>query len=147
MTAKEFLDQAYMLDQRIKTKMEQVETLNELATKCSATITGMPHSPSPSPSKMADAICKIVDLQEEIGNDMNRLVDIKKEIVGVIKAVNNTSYQVLLEKRYLCGETWEEISVDMNYNTRWTKRLHGRALNAVQSVLDQKSSQIISRKK
>ncbi len=33
MTAKEYLNQAYRLDQRINAKLEQVSSLNQLATK------------------------------------------------------------------------------------------------------------------
>lgn len=52
MTAKEYLGQAYRLDQRIDAKIAQVASLNELATKCTATLTGMPRSSSPSGSTM-----------------------------------------------------------------------------------------------
>ena len=100
MTAKEYLGQAYRLDQRIDAKIAQVASLNELATKCTATLTGMPRSSSPSGSTMADAVCKIIDLQEEINQDIDRLVDLKRDIVEIIKAVNNSEYQILLEKRY-----------------------------------------------
>ena len=36
MTAKEYLEQAYRLDQRIQSKQEQVDSLNDLATRCTA---------------------------------------------------------------------------------------------------------------
>ena len=41
MNAKDFLNQAYLLDQQIKSKSEQIQSLNELATSCTATMTGM----------------------------------------------------------------------------------------------------------
>jgi chromosome segregation ATPase len=113
MTAKEYLEQAYRLDQRINSKLEQVASLNELATKATSTLTGMPKNPNRATSKMADAVAKIVDLQAEINNDIDRLVDLKREIVGIIKTVNNPEYQTLLEKRYLCFDTWEQIAVDI----------------------------------
>lgn len=34
MTAKEYLSQARTLDMRIKSKLQQIESLNELATSC-----------------------------------------------------------------------------------------------------------------
>ena len=46
MTVKEYLGQAYRLDQRINSKLEQVASLNELATKCTSTLTGMPRNPN-----------------------------------------------------------------------------------------------------
>lgn len=132
MTAKEYLSQAYRLDQRIDSKIAQVASLNDLATKCSATLTGMPRNPNRGGSTMADAVCKIVDLQEEINRDIDRLVDLKREIVAVIKAVENPEYQVMLEKRYLSFQTWEQIAVDMNYSIQHIYRLREKAYAAVQ---------------
>ena len=106
MTAKEYLQQARFLDQRIDSKIAQVASLNDLATKCSATLTGIPRNPNRGGSTMADAVCKIVDLQAEINRDIDRLVDLKREIMDVIKAVPNTEYQTILEKRYLCFTAW-----------------------------------------
>ena len=132
MTAKEYLSQAYRLDQRIDSKIAQVASLNDLATKCTATLTGMPRNPNRGGSTMADAVCKIVDLQEEINRDIDRLVDLKHEIVVVIKAVENPEYQVMLEKRYLSFQTWEQIAVDMNYSIQHIYRLREKAYAAVQ---------------
>ena len=139
MTAKEYLSQALRLDQRIDAKIAQVASLNELATKCTATLTGMPRNPNRGGSTMADAVCKIVDLQNEINRDIDRLVDLKRELVAVIKAVEDTEYQTLLEKRYLCFQTWEQIAVDMHYSGKWILKMHDRALDVVEGILKAKS--------
>lgn len=131
MTVKEYLGQAYRLDQRINSKLEQVASLNELATKCTSTLTGMPRNPNRGTSTMADAVGKIVDLQAEINRDIDRLVDLKREMVRLIKAVDNTEYQTLLELRYLCFKTWEQIAVDMGYNVRHVYRLHDEAMEKI----------------
>lgn len=131
-SAKEYLSQAYRLDQRINAKVDQVASLNALATKCSATLTGMPRSPNTATSTMADAVAKIVDLQAEINHDINYLVDLKREIVSVIKAIEDPEYQTLLEKRYLCFMSWERIAVEMGYSLQHTFRLHENALKKVE---------------
>ena len=131
MTARDYLSQAYRLDQRINSKLEQVESLNELATKVSSTLTGMPKNPNSATSTMADTVTKIIALQAEINNDIDRLVDLKREMVAVIKAVSNTERQTLLELRYLCFKTWEQIAVEMNYTVRNVHLLHKEALKAV----------------
>ncbi|HRS65964.1 MAG TPA: DUF1492 domain-containing protein [Spirochaetia bacterium] len=131
MTVKEYLGQAYRLDQRINSKLEQVASLNELATKCTSTLTGMPRNPNRGTSTMADAVGKIVDLQAEINRDIDRLVDLKREMVSLIKAVDNTEYQTLLELRYLCFKTWEQISVDMGYSIQHIYRLREKAYDEI----------------
>ena len=129
MNTKTYLSQARYLDMRIKSKLQQVDSLNELATTCTSVLTGIPRTPNGSTSRMADAICKIVDLQNDINRDIDMLVDLKKEIMNVIKAVVNPEHQTLLEKRYLCFLSWEKIAVDMGYDLRYIHKLHIRALD------------------
>lgn len=131
MTTKEYLGQAYRLDQRINSKLEQVASLSDLATKVTTTISDVPKNPNHSTSTMADVIVKIVDLQAEINHDIDCLVDLKREIVKVIKTVDNIEYQTLLELRYLCFKTWEQIAVDMGYNVRHVYRVHDLAVSTI----------------
>lgn len=131
MRAKEYLGQAYRLDQRINSKLEQIASLDELAMKCNLRLTGQPRNPDRGISNMAEAVCKIIDLQTEINYDIQKLVDLKREMVRVIKAVDNTEYQTLLELRYLCFKTWEQIAVDLGYNVRHVYRMHDEAVSSI----------------
>ena len=128
MTTKEYLSQAFRLDQRINSKLEQIASLNDLATKCTSTLTGMPRNPNRGASTMADAVSKIVDLQAEINCEIDRLISLKRDMVRCIKGIDNTEHQTLLELRYLCFKTWEQIAVDMGYNVRHVYRLHDEAI-------------------
>lgn len=139
MTAKEYLLQAKFLDMRINSKIQQVEALNDLATSTSSVLTGMPRNPNKATSKMADAVAKIVDLQAEINHDIDELVDLKKAISYTIKAVPSPELQTLLEKRYLCFQSWEIIAVDMNYSMQHLFRLHDKALKEITAFLPDES--------
>lgn len=105
MTAKEYLEQAYRIDQRINSKLEQVESLRELSKKAAATLTDMPGG-SRNVHAKENIIVKIIDLENEINADIDKLVDLKREIVSVIRSVKNPEYQMLLEQRYLCFKPW-----------------------------------------
>ena len=128
MTAKEYLGQAYRLDQRINSKLEQVLSLRDLATKATAAMSDMPGGGSRNVYKMQDIIGKIIDLENEINADIDQLVDLKREMVAVIKSVKNPEYQTLLELRYLCFKPWEQIAVEMGYSIHHLYRLHNSAL-------------------
>lgn len=131
MTAKEYLKRAYRIDQRIRSKQEQISSLNDLAISCTASMTGLPRNPNQGSSRMADAVGKIVDLQNAIAEDMNQLVELKAEIVGTIKAVDSIDYQLILEKRYITGKAWPEIAVDLGLKMRHLYKLHDEALATV----------------
>ena len=83
---------------------------------------------------MENTICKIIDLQDEINKDIDRLVDLKTQIVTTIKNIENYEYQTLLEKRYLCFYTWEQIAVDMDYSIQHIYRLRDKALLEVSKI-------------
>jgi len=131
MNAKEYLSQAYRIDQRINSKLEQVRSLNELATKATNTISDMPGSATRNVHQMEDVVVKIVDLQVDINADIDELVDLKSDIMGVIKEVDSPEQQTLLELRYLCFKSWEEIAVAMGYTVRNVYFLHRQALRNV----------------
>ena len=76
MTARTYLSQSLRLNQRINSKLEQIQSLRELATKCTPFLTGMPKSPNQGSSVMADAVIKIVNLEAELQQDIDRLVDL-----------------------------------------------------------------------
>ena len=135
MKAKEYLSQAFRLDNRINSKIDQIASLNDLATKCGSSITGMPRNPSPATSLMADAVSKIVDLQAEINRDIDALVDIKCDLVKTIKAVDDVDCQLLLEGRYLCYKSWEQIAVEMDFRVRHVYEVHSNALKKVEKIL------------
>ena len=128
MTSKEYLSQAYRIDQRINSKLEQIVSLRALATKATSTLSDTPPSGTRNVHSMEDIIAKIVDLENEINRDIDILVDLKREFVSVIREIDNTEYQTLLELRYLCFKTWEQIAVDMGYDLRYIHKLHNRAL-------------------
>jgi hypothetical protein len=130
MTAKEYLGQAYRIDQRINSKLEQIASLRELASKATNTLTDAPRNPSRNTHPMESIIVKMIDLENEINNDIDTLVDLKREIVTIIKGIRNAEYQTLLELRYLCFKTWEQIAVDMSYTLRHVDRLHNNALQS-----------------
>lgn len=131
MTAKEYLNQAYRLDQRINSKLEQVLSLRELTTKATATLSDMPSGGSRNVYRMQDIIGKIVDLENDINRDIDALVDLKREMVTIIKSVADPECQTLLELRFLCFKTWEQIAVEMNYSIQHIYRLRDKALTQI----------------
>lgn len=139
MKIKEYLGQAYRIDHRINSKLEQISSLHDLATKATSTISDMPGSATRNIHRMEDIIVKIMDLEEEVNKDIDALVDLKMDITHLIKLVDNHEYQIILEQRYLCFKTWEQISVDMGYSIQHTFRLHDKALKEVGQIYEDES--------
>ena len=110
------------MDNRINGKLEQVSALHALATKATQTLYDVPPSGTRNVQRMEDIICKIIGLEDSINDDIDQLVDLKQEIMAVIKGISNTAYQTLLEHRYLGLKTWEQIAADLGYELSWLHR-------------------------
>ena len=75
-------------------------------------------------SRMENTICKIVDLENEINDDMVDLVELKKDIIARIRTVEGADLRTVLELRYLSLLRWEEIAVELGYGIDNVFRLH-----------------------
>lgn len=131
MTAKEYLNQAYWLDRRIDSKLEQLSALSDMATKTTSIMSDDVVSHTRNVHSMQDIIVKIVDMKAEINTDIDHLVDLKREIMQVVKAVPNPEHQTLLELRYLCFKSWEDVAQELGYNVRHIYRLHDEAVEQI----------------
>lgn len=78
---------------------------------------------------------KIIDLEKEINEDIDRLVDMKAEIRDTIGQANDPVCQLLLELRYINGKAWEEIARDIGFDIRTAFRLHGKALKEIEEII------------
>lgn len=134
MTIKEYLSQAYRIDQRINSKLEQIQQLRDLAAKATSTISETSVSNTSNKQRMESIVVKILDLERETNEDIDTLVDLKRNIVTLIKMVKNPDYQTLLELRYLCFKSWEQIAVDMGYGIDNIYKMHNKALRFINST-------------
>ncbi len=129
MTAKEYLCQAYRLDQKINSNIEEISRLQEM----SSSISSPAWSEKVQSSRKTDApfvhcLEKIVDLEETINSEIETLVCLKKQIRTVIEAVPNTDERLVLRYRYIHNCTWEQIGNELNADARTVRRWHNEAL-------------------
>jgi len=125
--AKEYLNQIRDLDKEITAKLEQCDQLRAMATRTTASLSSEWVSGSrQSNDKMADCVVKLVDLNKEIDRDIDRLVDLKREVIGKINKVKNPDYRLLLFHKYVNGATWEQVAKNMSSNKRIYSTQHIR---------------------
>ncbi len=134
-TAKEYLSQAYRIDQRINAKLEQVERLRALTRKATVSYGGETVSHTRNVTALEDSIIRLMEAENELNGEIDRLVDLKRTIYQLLQRVREPELQLLLELRYLCFKSWSEIAVTMEYDDRYVYKVHGRALREVEKIL------------
>lgn len=130
MTPKEYLNQAYRLNELIESSSREVEKLRALATKISSFDTSKTpvQSTKTGDASFTQIVEKIADLEKQINNEIDCYIDLKKEIREVIKQVQNKDEQILLRYVYIEFLTWDEAADKMNFSRAHFGRIHSRAL-------------------
>lgn len=139
MTAKEFFQRNYYLEQRVNSRLRRLSDLRQLAGRVTSSLGREPVSGSADVHKLDGTIAKIVDMECEINEDIDHLVDAKRETMSVIRQVEHPDQQLVLELRYLDFKSWPAIAEEMGLSPRWVQTLHERALAAVENIFSQKA--------
>ena len=134
MTAKEYLSQYRYINTNINSKKAQKQRLSELATCVSPPSDGGGHSGVSD--KVGSTVAKIADLDAEIKAEIDKLVDVQRDILQTIGKVDNECLRTILTERYINCWTFEQIADDIHYSYKQTCRLHGKALIKVKNVLE-----------
>ena len=140
MTARAYLSQLSKLEETIRNKEERAAEYYELAGSTGNTaLTGMPRNPSPSHSPMEDALCKAVDLENEIRQDKVLLQRKKVFLLDIIGTLESHDEQSVLICRYFKHMSWDDISAKLIYSERWVYKLHDRGMAHLDSLLSTKN--------
>lgn len=133
MTTKEYLSQYKDLNDSINAKLEQVEELRRKAQTVSSGSSDGTHSSTPY-DRIGEITARIVDLEREINEDIDRSIDLQRDIRAAIATVPEVRLRTLLEYKYINLLTLDETAVRMNYSYPQICRLHGRALQHVKMI-------------
>lgn len=72
---------------------------------------------------------KIVQLDEEIAQDIERLVDLKAEARALFAQLDDDlKYKSVMELRYLECMTWREVAQSLHFSYKYVFKLHSEAL-------------------
>ena len=142
MDAKTFLSQVKKLDLQIKNKLIEKQQWKDIALGITANMDGERVQSSGGKSKMADAIEKCVDMEAEIDSLVDKLIDVKKEVVQTIEQLENPYDYDLLHKKYIQFMTFEQIAEYYGREYTTITTAHGRALKNVQALLERRNNAI-----
>lgn len=109
---------------------EEVECLQSEATRITPLLSGMPGGPGDG-QKVPRAVERIVQAQQELQEQVDRCADVRGEISAAIAQVTNHKDHEILRRRYILGQRWEYIAVQMEIELRWVYRRHRNAVEGM----------------
>lgn len=120
---KEYKYNEFLIRSKIEDLNEKKERINKLTASYDKTIVGS----SKIQDKFADELAEILDTQKEIENDIEKLKEKKKKIENKINSIEQP-YKNILYFRYIKGDSFSEVSDNIEKNYDYTRKLHRKAL-------------------
>lgn len=130
MNARQYLKQAYRLNERIKDKEERIADLKEAAISVSAIDYSKDkiQNTTQGDALYVNQIAQIIELEKKLNDDLQKLKRLKVEISQAIDAVDDVNCSLVLSKRYILMKSWEQIAEEMTYSVSQILRIHEKAL-------------------
>jgi len=134
MKAQEYLRQVRDIDRLLRKTNDRIARLESLSIYASPSFESGGGAGSKSfraSSKVEHYALELVSQRDKLIEERSRLLKLRGEISDVIRAVNNLTYQNILEERYLDCKSFDEIADDFGYSKSYVFRLHREALGLV----------------
>ena len=107
---------------------QELETQSARACKTTAALTGMPGGGGDGQT-LPRAVESIIAAQQELQAQINLCGATRREVVAALNQVTDARDHEILRRRYLLGQRWENIAVEMHIELRWIYRRHRRAVS------------------
>ena len=125
-----YLNQYRYTNAEIDRKIKCLEDCKSKIFNVTGTLTDMPKSKNRS-NTIEDGIASIDEIEQTINQDIDKLLETRKDIENKIDAIIDLKLREIMKCRYLDCKTWEEIAYKNNITWQWVYKLHEKALNII----------------
>lgn len=123
---KQYLRRYQVAKKRAKRIQEEIDALRSSETSPVGLGDGLPHGSGTS--DLSGYAARWDELMRELEAEKEMQMVTYHEIWNQVKKIPNATEQEVLTRRYLIGQSWEKIAVEMHYSYRQIIRIHGAAL-------------------
>ena len=106
----------------------ELEAQRARACKTTAALTGMPGGGGDGQA-LPRAVESIVAAQQELQAQINLCGAVRREVVAALDQITDARDHEILRRRYLLGQRWEQIAVEMNIALRHVYRRHRKTVS------------------
>lgn len=140
MLAKDYLKQIRKLDSLIKNKLIEKQQWMDVALGITPQISADRVQSSGNQQKMASAVDKCIEIEQELDQYVDSLIDKKREILSVLEQLAPKKYDVM-HAVYVQFQTFGEAAYSLNKSYSWVKGTHSKAIKEVQRIIDSMEEQ------
>ena len=117
---------------RTLTLCARSERYREMAMQATGRTDAIRVSGTTDRSKVEKYILELWDVHNELQEEIARLMERSRKAERLIEKLADERHRTVLQLRYLCGFTWEEIAEKLHFTLRWIHKLHKEAIEKLE---------------
>ena len=106
---------------------KEIEALRSDAERVTPLLGALPGGAGEG-GRVPRAVEAILDAQEQLRAQCDQCAAVRAEVEAAIARVPGQRDQEILRRRYVLGQKWEQIAVEMVIDLRWIYRMHKRVV-------------------
>lgn len=117
-----YLSQLKTIDRRIKCKIDEAEKWRSIAENRTSHISDIKVQTTPKPDKMAEAITKALEYEQESRDLANHLIETKHSLLKQIEGLNDDRQYLILSMYFVQNKNYKDIQAEMDCTYNNVKR-------------------------
>ena len=128
---KEKLKGAMYAQRTLEGELDKLQELRSLAQKVTPAYSQSPGGGSGNAQKLENSIAKIIEQEKIIAECCNELCAQLAEVRALVALLPMGSIRLVMQRRYLNYQKWEQIAAELHYSWQNVHRLHSKALDYI----------------
>ena len=128
---KEKLKGAMYAQRTLEGELDKLQELRNLAQKVTPAYSQSPGGGSGNAQKLENSVAKIIEQEKIIAECCNELCAQLNEVRALIALLPMGPMRLVMQRRYLNYQKWEQIAAELHYSWQNVHRLHSKALDYI----------------
>ena len=122
------LNSVLSTDKLIDAKLEDIKELRRRLQDVKSPSFGDRVQSTKDPDKFTNVINKIIELEKEVNEDIDKLIDNKNACRELIESLESNFYKVVLYKIYFEGKSLRTVADSLSVSVRQIARIRNKAI-------------------
>lgn len=128
---KEKLKGAMYAQRTLEGELDKLQELRCIAQKVTPAYSQSPGGGSGNAQKLENSIAKIIEQEKIIAECCNELCAQLAEVRALVALLPMGPMRLVMQRRYLNYQKWEQIAAELHYSWQNVHRLHSKALDYI----------------
>ena len=137
---KEKLKGAMYAQRSLGGELDKLQELRCIAQKVTPAYSQSPGGGSGNAQKLENSVAKIIEQEKIIAECCNELCAQLAEIRALVALLPMGPIRLVMQRRYLNYQKWEQIAAELHYSWQNVHRLHSKALDYILNEVNKRNT-------